>query len=346
MSRTEQASRRESSGGRPDIEFRPIHNGMDYLESAVTHLTEGQMPPGARDLKYAVLHLHAATEVLLKAALVREHWSLVFKDPARASAKDYYDGSFSSTTIEGVITRLREIAGVDIGEQNRLAVKKLSDTRNAFMHYGLTASAYAVEGQAAKVLSFLLDFLEEYLVQDYGETPHPDTLSVRASLGRTRTRLGRIDSLVKARMGDVTAGLKDEGLLSRTIQCPACRQYAVPVIGEETKCRFCNAGGRRGELLVAYAKDVVSAGVAYELYCPSCLEIDTVAHPTVLVGVRTAASPDADVALCFECDAVWASQDLAALLEVPFIQVPGRFLPPPRVSGHAKDDQGRAIRNR
>lgn len=55
-----------------DIEFRPVRNGVDYLLSAVQHLTAGQQPPGDRDLKYTVLHLHAATEVLLKARLVRD----------------------------------------------------------------------------------------------------------------------------------------------------------------------------------------------------------------------------------------------------------------------------------
>jgi hypothetical protein len=45
------------------INFPPIQNGFDYLMSTVEHLRER---PTARDLKYAVLHLQAAVEVLLK----------------------------------------------------------------------------------------------------------------------------------------------------------------------------------------------------------------------------------------------------------------------------------------
>jgi hypothetical protein len=53
----------------PTVDFPPVTNGMDYLCSVVEHLTGNPQP---RDLKYAVLHLQAAAEVLLKARLARE----------------------------------------------------------------------------------------------------------------------------------------------------------------------------------------------------------------------------------------------------------------------------------
>jgi hypothetical protein len=43
--------------------FAPLQNGLDYLESVVEHLRDN---PDQRDLKYVILHLQAATEVLLK----------------------------------------------------------------------------------------------------------------------------------------------------------------------------------------------------------------------------------------------------------------------------------------
>ena len=46
----------------------PVQNGLDYLKSAVEHL---RGDPGPRELKYAVLHLQAAAEVLLKVQLIR-----------------------------------------------------------------------------------------------------------------------------------------------------------------------------------------------------------------------------------------------------------------------------------
>lgn len=77
-------NRREPIGGQPDVDFPPIQNGIDYLLSVTNHLTHGD-PPEPRDLKYAILHLQAAVEVLLKARLQREHWSQVFKNPGAAT---------------------------------------------------------------------------------------------------------------------------------------------------------------------------------------------------------------------------------------------------------------------
>lgn len=71
--------------GRSHMSHPPIFNGMDYLDSVVDHLP-GEPKP--RDLKYAVLHLLAATEALLKARLLQEHWSLVFRDPGRPDRRE------------------------------------------------------------------------------------------------------------------------------------------------------------------------------------------------------------------------------------------------------------------
>ncbi|MDJ0466041.1 hypothetical protein [Streptomyces sp. H27-C3] len=75
-------NRRELIGGQPAVDFPPMQNGIDDLLSATTYLTHGD-PPEPRDLKYAILHLQAAVEVLLKARLQREHWSQ-YAQPAPA----------------------------------------------------------------------------------------------------------------------------------------------------------------------------------------------------------------------------------------------------------------------
>ncbi|MFD5074512.1 hypothetical protein [Streptomyces sp. NPDC058371] len=53
----------EPGGG---VDFPPVENGLDYLLSVVEHLARPPQDMTPRHLKYAVLHLQAATEVLLK----------------------------------------------------------------------------------------------------------------------------------------------------------------------------------------------------------------------------------------------------------------------------------------
>lgn len=63
-------------GGPSQIDFPPIRNGVDYLVSVIQHL-DAESGTGPREIRYRVLHLHAAAEVLLKSRLLREPWSLV-----------------------------------------------------------------------------------------------------------------------------------------------------------------------------------------------------------------------------------------------------------------------------
>ncbi|MDQ0951499.1 hypothetical protein QFZ24_005422 [Streptomyces phaeochromogenes] len=228
---------------RPDMNFTPVRNGMDYLISAVKNLTEGSSPPSDRDLKYAVLHLQAATEVLLKARLVREHWSLVFKDPGSADRAVFETGRFESCNIAATIHRLEKIAQVAISEDEQKAIRGLADTRNALTHYGHTANAYAVEAQAAEVLGFLLTFISRQL--------HPVLSSEGRGVAETmnvlRMKLSGIETLVKKRMNQLSGELAP--LAKRTVTCPDCRQWALVVGGDREgtlvisdallTCRFC-----------------------------------------------------------------------------------------------------------
>lgn len=159
-------ARKARSVDLPDerMHFPPVLNGMDYLVSVVENLAEGEDgAPSSRGLKYAVLHLQAASEVLIKTRLVHEHWSLVFKDPGRASRQKYEDGDFSSCELSEALNRLRDVVGITIDEKDKKSLEALSRSRNALQHYGLIAPARAVASRSVQVLDFLLRFIHEHL---------------------------------------------------------------------------------------------------------------------------------------------------------------------------------------
>lgn len=56
----------------------------------------------------------AAVEVLPKARLQCEHWSLVFSNPAAATRDSLADFSFESCITNATVERLRNIAQVPI----------------------------------------------------------------------------------------------------------------------------------------------------------------------------------------------------------------------------------------
>jgi hypothetical protein len=147
--------------------------------------------PDARALKYAVLHLQAATEVFLKARLQRDHWTLVFKNPATATRTAFDSGKIeSSCTTEEAFTRLTRIKGLALPDKALDAVKELAKVRNALQHYGLTAQANAVEKRAADVLNFLLPFVTDHLLPGLGNEQRADA---ERTLVLVRSRVHRIE---------------------------------------------------------------------------------------------------------------------------------------------------------
>jgi hypothetical protein len=306
---------------RPEMDFTLVRNGMDYLSSAVLYLTGSIMVPSEdrplwpeaagpglafpenafwisdRYLKYGVLHLQAAVEVLLKARLVREHWSLVFNDPGSATRTAYEQGKFESCGTTAALDRLTGIVGVPITAKERKAIGDLAKTRNALTHYGHKANAFAVEARAAGVLSFLVDFVPRHL--------HPSLSSEADVVARTmeavREKLRDIQALVKTRMQDLASDL--DQVAERTVLCPSCRRMALVAGEAPVACRFClRTFETPTEAAVAYWEDVLDEDDTVGLEdCGACEQ-----HGVMTASVR--AEPLVDVLLCFYCGTVYAEQ--------------------------------------
>ncbi|MCX4461144.1 hypothetical protein OG585_47285 (plasmid) [Streptomyces sp. NBC_01340] len=289
--------------------FPPVPNGLDYLLSAVEHLEASTERVSARDLKYAVLHLAAGTEVLLKARLQLEHWSLVFTDPAKAKRAELENGSLLSCGPDETVQRLRDIAGVQITEKDRKALSRLAKDRNALQHYGLfgqSANARAVESRAAEVLDFLIRFVDEDLLP---ALPPEEAEAAQSDLERIRGGLAEIEGFVKQRMQRLRAEL--ETLRDRTLQCPDCRQWALVVeptqaqgAARASRCRFCGMSRDAEDIALIYGVEILGRdpGMVDMLtlltatdHCPHC-ELESLVE-----GVRFAADPDTSMAFCFQC---------------------------------------------
>ncbi|MGA5127688.1 hypothetical protein ACPCAG_30855 [Streptomyces pseudogriseolus] len=308
----------EAMPERPEMDFTLVRNGMDYLTSAVLYLTgkiqvpmdAGSLWPEAakhprfsqpaplwtsdRHLKYGVLHLHAAVEVLLKARLVREHWSLVFKDLRNAKRSAYESGDFESCNVTAALDRLTNIVGVPITDKDRRAIAALAKTRNALMHFGHKANAYVVETDSAEVLSFLIDFVPRQLQPNLSS----EAMEVARAMDAVRRRLRDIEAFVKTREQDLKAEL--DQVAASTVHCPSCRRIALVVGTDPVGCRFClRSFATPTDAAVAYWQEVLNEDEGAGLQeCGACSQ-----ESVMLASTR--AAPQEDVALCFHCGTVY-----------------------------------------
>ncbi|MEU1826650.1 hypothetical protein ABZ502_29995 [Streptomyces abikoensis] len=277
----------ETADPHANVNFPPVENGVDYLVSVADHLV-GEGPPTPRDIKYAVLHLQAAAEVLLKARLQREHWSLVFKDPGTATREKFEKGDFESCTTDAALDRLKRIVGIPIDDKAAADIKSLVKSRNALQHYGLTAPARAVEARAASVLDFLLAFVYDHLLP---QLTREEAAGIVSHLDGVSETVRELQSFLTKRRNRLRGELKD--CQDRTLKCPDCAEWAL-VVGEGTgpTCRFCHIQWPDGNDFL------IGNWIAeYRRTCPQCAE-----H-TLIPAVSVAA--DKRLPLCFGCGTVF-----------------------------------------
>ena len=91
-----------------------VKNAFDFLGKSVAEFDS--------DIRYSIIHFCIAVENILKAELMHEHWSLIFKKPEAARWDKFITGDFQSVSLEDVIDRLRDIARVEIPSEAFLSI--------------------------------------------------------------------------------------------------------------------------------------------------------------------------------------------------------------------------------
>ncbi|WP_141709114.1 hypothetical protein [Streptomyces sp. BpilaLS-43] len=291
MSLASSSEKQSKSVAEDQLDFPPVRNGVDYLVSVVDHLRHEQFEEhlrSPRDLKYAVLHLQAAAEVLLKARLQRAHWSLVFKDPGTASLKKFREGDFESCGADATVLRLRQIVGVEISQRDQKALKDLAKDRNALQHYGLTHNAAAIEVRAGAVLDFLVRFLENELLPGLHRK---ERSAIRADWRHVAKEVRGITAFATQRIKRLVAEVKEEGVDECTVDCPFCQHLSMVIQAEiGGSCRFCESSVTTEHLIDAY---YYNPDGAFSI-CPACKKA------TLGVEVQVLAREELQL-FCFTC---------------------------------------------
>lgn len=224
------------------IKFDVIDNAFDFLEVAVENFTNFQETGSARDIKYGLLHLSAAVELLLKQRLSDEHWSLVFDNVNKASITKYDSIDFSSVRLSDCIQRLCFVCGVNIEERHKKSISRLRGLRNKVEHFSFEVSREEGLAVASKVFSFALDFVETELrtnlTNDQTGTWEEIKESVQGIENFVGERRSEVERQVAAReLGDQTL-----------VDCPRCLELALVLDYDERECLFCRFAGSHEEV--------------------------------------------------------------------------------------------------
>lgn len=106
---------------------RLVENGFDFLSKAIAELRTHP--------KYSVIHFHAAVELLVKARLMHEHWTLVISKIQEADWEKFVKGDFHSVTLEESNSRLKKIVRSGMSQTELESFKAVAKHRNKMVHF-------------------------------------------------------------------------------------------------------------------------------------------------------------------------------------------------------------------
>ncbi len=209
-------------------------NGLTFLHRSVTEMRA--QPATLRSLSFAIVDLAAAVEVLMKARLVWEHWTLICSEPDKATPTQMLAGTAKTVTPEQAIKRLENVAGVPMkaGEHANRVID-VATLRNRAIHFTVVGIEPAgLQGPLGHGLDFVLWFLDTQF-RSQGDDNVQEL--VEESIETLTTEIGQLKTLVAARLASIADEL---GTAELCVECPRCRQAALMLIdGDVSRCAFC-----------------------------------------------------------------------------------------------------------
>lgn len=234
------------------IKMDLLENGLDFIDNSLKPILYSK---NQHDLKYSILHLSAGIELVLKEILKNEHWSFIFEDINKASLNKLNSGDFVSAAFETIITRVTNIAQVDIPESSLNRIRTIKKIRNKMEHFSFNENPYALRSTVSKVLCDILDIIKNNI--DINSYPK-DIITVYKDM---ILKTSKIEGYVKIRMTELENKLKElkENKI-KIVECPKCHQVTFP-LNEDLKCLFCEYHDTPEQVAKDYLEEVLGISI-------------------------------------------------------------------------------------
>ncbi|WP_300295640.1 hypothetical protein [Ferrovibrio sp.] len=116
-----------TKGGSEKPIRRIVESALDFLDRAAKEIKTHP--------KYSIINFATAIELMFKARLMKEHWTLVVEHPSKAIQKDFYEGKSRTISTDEAILRLRNVCGENVPDDAKLIFKAISENRNRVIHF-------------------------------------------------------------------------------------------------------------------------------------------------------------------------------------------------------------------
>lgn len=145
------------------IELDLLDNAHDFINESLKNLRRATNDE-PRQLKFAVINLAQAVELMLKERLRREHNLLVYRNPERGA---------TTVTVSQALDRLSR-CHVDLNESDIARMRAARDVRNTLMHFRVRATQGQLYAAYVDLFEFAVIFSQEHLGAELHNIIHDD----------------------------------------------------------------------------------------------------------------------------------------------------------------------------
>jgi len=231
---------------------------------------------------FACIHACMGLELIFKAILAQEHWTLIYDSPEAAVKATQKQGPQATIGCLAALERLQSVCGVHFKEKDLNAVRSINRIRNEAVHFDAKNEQDHSKALVAKALNIAYTLLDSEL--SIIESDFQDELK------ELRKTSSGFDDFLRERFNAVKSSLKG---------IPTCI------------CHFCGNDSSiagYGHLRCEVCHEVVEYDNLPSIYCEPCIECGT--DSILAVSVVEHAFPDEDggvtvaEVVCSECNQV------------------------------------------
>jgi len=104
-----------------------VGNAIDFFETSIKDFKDRP--------KYSIINFCSGLELILKARLLIEHWTLILKSPEKGDLVTFQNGDFLSVTIGESVDRLTKICNESFSSDEKKCFERLRYHRNKVVHF-------------------------------------------------------------------------------------------------------------------------------------------------------------------------------------------------------------------
>lgn len=186
-----------------------VGNGLDFFERSAQELDKEQ--------KFSIAHFATGLELLLKARLFHEHWTLIAIEPHRCAWTSVKDGTVRTLQASDLCAVLTTTTGTALTHESR-AFKAIFEHRNRVLHWAPQNDLAATV--AEQCLAW--HYLRALLTSRWGD-----------AFGRFGAQIERVERLLRAhrayllvKFQQIEPTLRGPTKAQLLLVCPACEFQA------------------------------------------------------------------------------------------------------------------------